>query len=205
MNAAEGSSGHLADEELAFLVSVAERSVRSIVVDDVVWMPDPVDVPPRLNQRGAAFVTLRLDGRLRGCIGTFETTESLAHTVADRARAAALRDPRFAPVGVDEVDHLEVEVSVLSAPMSLRVDSFADLASKVRPGIDGLIVSAGRQRATLLPAVWDDLPDVDAFLAALWRKAGLTVGAWPSDVTVERYTAEHWPPDREHERRTNTG
>lgn len=194
MNATPSLLDELTDDEMGVLVSVAERAVRSAVLERRTWWPDPADVPANLRRPAAAFVTLRLHGNLRGCIGTFDAFEPLVMTVASRARAAALRDPRFAPVMPDEVGALEVEVSVLGAPEPMPVRSFAELRTEVRPGVDGLVVTAGLHRATLLPAVWHDLPDVDEFLGALWRKAGLEREEWPRGIEVARYAARLWPP-----------
>ncbi len=74
--------------------------------------------------------------------------------------------------------------------MPFPVDSEADLLARLRPGIDGLILTDGRQRATFLPAVWEDLPTPKAFVDALRRKAGLAAGHWSDTLRIERYTTE---------------
>lgn len=183
----------LTPAELDTLGQVAIRAVRSSVIEHRRWQPDPTECTQPLRAPGAAFVTLRRDGRLRGCIGSLEATQPLVVCVADRARAAALDDPRFAPVTPDELIDIEVEVSVLSEPESMDVHSYDELLRTVQPGVDGLIVELGSRRATLLPSVWDDLPDPDGFIAALWRKAGLQPRAWTRDTRVRRYRAQHWP------------
>ena len=86
-------------------------------------------------------------------------------------------------------------MSVLGDPEPLAAVSYDDLRRLVRPGTDGLVVRAGSRRATFLPAVWRDLPEVDSFLEALWRKAGLVHAAWPRGIEVDRYTAQEWPED----------
>lgn len=187
-----GADDHpLSDEALDTLAGVAERSVHLAVRDHRRWVPDPHHYPPELREAGAAFVTLRREHHLRGCIGTMAAVDPLVVTVADRARAAAFDDPRFVAVGLAELDTLEVSVSVLSPMRRVVVASYEELLVDVRVGVDGLLVEAGRHRATLLPSVWDDLADPDSFVAALWRKAGLAPRAWSHELTVSRYTAQH--------------
>ena len=160
-------------EQLDMLVTVAERSVRAAVVDREPWRPVPSLYPLPLREPAAAFVTLRRDGRLMGCIGTLAAVEPLVITVADRARAAALADPRFDPVSPDDLPFLDVEVSVLTPPEELSVAGYDDLLATVRPRLDGLVVEVGSRRATLLPSVWDELPRRTDFVDALWHKARL--------------------------------
>ena len=79
-----------------------------------------------------------------------------------------------------------VEVTADLAPEPIDADGYAALVAALRPGIDGLIVESGRHRATFLPVVWDELPDREAFVAHLWRKAGLPVGSWPRGTVGEK-------------------
>jgi AmmeMemoRadiSam system protein A len=153
---------------------------------------DPAGESPALLQPGASFVTLKRDGRLRGCIGSLEPTRPLAQDVAANAYAAARRDPRFPVLEVHELDSLEVSVATLGRQQGLVVESRSDLIVTLRPGIDGLVVRSGAHRATFLPAVWEQLPDPESFVAALWRKAGLPPNAWPRELQLSRYHVEHF-------------
>ena len=143
-----------------------------------------------LRVPGASFVTLKLDGELRGCIGTIDAHRPLAEDVARNARAAAYRDPRFPPVSAAELPRLEVEVSLLTPREPLPVTSEADALSKIRPGVDGLAIEFNGASATFLPQVWESLPEPDAFLDALRRKAGLPARFWHPDMRLSRYTVE---------------
>lgn len=147
---------------------------------------------PELDQPAATFVTLTRNGDLRGCIGSLEAYRTLREDVAENARAAAFRDPRFAPVTAEEWPSLRVEVSLLSAPAPLVVEDEADLLRSLRPGIDGVVFSAGTRRATFLPQVWEQLPTPDAFLAQLRRKAGLAADYWSPDVRIATYQVKKW-------------
>jgi hypothetical protein len=154
--------------------------------------PDLPAGPAVLHEPGAAFVTLRThDGALLGCIGSLAARQSLAADVVEHAYDAAFRDPRFPPMDPERARDLVIDVSVLSAPRPWPATSWADLLAHVPVG-SGVIVTAGSHRATFLPAVWQQLPDPPAFLAALWRKAGLRAGDWPSGTVVEVYDVEEF-------------
>jgi AmmeMemoRadiSam system protein A len=146
--------------------------------------------PALLQQPGASFVTLKKHGELRGCIGTLEAYQPLVNDVAHNAYAAAFSDPRFSPLATDELDSLEIHISVLTPAVPMRFDSEEDLLSKIRPGIDGLILEEDHLRGTFLPSVWESLPDAKTFLQHLKQKAGLPAHYWSPHIKVSRYTTE---------------
>lgn len=152
--------------------------------------PDPFLEASWLRAPGASFVTLRLEGELRGCIGTIEAHRPLGLDVAHNGRAAAYRDPRFPPVTPDELRLLEVEVSVLSPQEPFPVASEAEAIARLRPGVDGVCFGFRELRSTFLPQVWEGLPHPAEFLAELKRKAGLPRSFWHPDVKLTRYTVE---------------
>jgi AmmeMemoRadiSam system protein A len=127
-----------------------------------------------LTRDGASFVTLTKHGALRGCIGSLEPRRPLVLDVRENAVAAALQDPRFPPVSLEELDDLRVEVSVLSVPQLLSYEGPDDLVAKLRPGVDGVVIERGWNRATFLPQVWEKLPDPHQFLQHLCLKAYLS-------------------------------
>lgn len=185
------SPNELSPADLATLVEVAERSITLAVRDRVTWWPEPTDYAPILREPRAAFVTLKRDDRLRGCIGTMVGGRPLVECVADRARAAAFDDPRFASVRPDELADLDIDVSVLSPMEPFVVDGYDSLVHTLHPGRDGLLVEAGPYRATFLPSVWDELPQPADFVAALWRKAGMPPGHWPHGIKTYLYITQH--------------
>jgi AmmeMemoRadiSam system protein A len=150
-----------------------------------------------LDEPGASFVTLTARGTLRGCIGSLCAERMLRVDVEHNARAAAFRDPRFAPLTRHEYPDIEVEVSLLSPLEPLAFESEAQLLTLLRPGVDGLLLEFGRSRGTFLPQVWEQLPEPSAFLAHLKRKASLSSDFWAADLRVSRYTVSKW---RESER-----
>lgn len=150
------------------------------------------DSAPWLREPGACFVTLTQQGALRGCIGTLEAHRPLLADVRANAVAAALHDPRFAPLSAQELEVTEVEVSLLSPMQTLAFGSEAEALSRLRPGIDGVVFEFGARRSTFLPQVWEQLPDSEDFMAHLKRKAGLPAGFWHEEVRLQRYTVSKW-------------
>ncbi len=151
---------------------------------------------PALHTPGATFVTLTEGGRLRGCIGTLEAHRSLEADVRANAVAAAFRDPRFAPVEIDEWPHIQLEVSLLTTPVPLPCRDEADALARLRPGVDGVIFEYGGYRSTFLPQVWEQLPEPAIFLNQLKRKAGLPDTFWAPEVMLSRYEVCKWKENR---------
>ena len=145
-----------------------------------------------LQQPGACFVTLTQRGQLRGCIGSLEARRSLLADVKANAVAAALQDPRFAPLTPGELALTRVEVSLLSPLQEMHFASEADALAQLRPGIDGVVFSFGRHRSTFLPQVWEQLPGAAEFMAQLKRKAGLAADFWDRTVRLQRYSVAKW-------------
>jgi len=154
------------------------------------------DYPPALQQQGASFVTLSIDGALRGCIGSLEAHRPLVEDINHNAYAAAFQDPRFPPLNSAEYPLLQVHISVLSSPVTMNFSSEADLLRQLRPNIDGLILaSPDGRRGTFLPTVWQSLPEPHAFLQQLKRKAGLNENDWPDNLQIYRYTIQSFGDD----------
>jgi AmmeMemoRadiSam system protein A len=170
------------------LVDIAHRSVAHGVYRGRPLPVDPAEVGEALQISRGSFVTLRARAELRGCIGSLDARRALAVDVADNAYQAAFKDPRFEPVADEELPHIEVEVSVLSAMEVMTAASEAELLTALRPGVDGLLIQGHSFRATFLPAVWAELDTPTAFVEQLKRKAGLGSDDWPADIVCLRYT-----------------
>ena len=160
---------------------------RASIADALGCASAPAPDAAWLHESGACFVTLTQAGELRGCIGTIDPHRPLGEDVRANARAAALRDPRFAPLTAQELDQTRIEVSVLTPREELAFTSQADALRQLRPGTDGIVLEFGAHRGTFLPQVWDQLPTPDQFMAALLRKAGLPQGFWAPGVRLFRY------------------
>jgi len=149
----------------------------------------PVDsntLTSALRGPGASFVTLTINGALRGCIGTLEAYQPLAEDVREHAIAAALQDPRFPAVQESELNRIRIEISRLTAPQPLEYSSDRDLLNKLRPHVDGVILKDGFRRATFLPQVWEKLPDPVDFLDHLCQKMGTRSNLW-RDAKLQVY------------------
>lgn len=177
-------------DERATLIEVARTSISHGLVNGRALAVDPSAFGGGLIEPRASFVTLKITGQLRGCIGRLEPDGPLICGVARNAHAAAFNDPRFDPLTELESRDLSVHISVLSVPMPMSFADEADLLGQLRPGVDGLVLEAGRCRGTFLPAVWETLSEPEVFLSQLKVKAGLHPDAWPEDLRVMRYTSE---------------
>ncbi len=130
------------------------------------------------------FVTLHLDGMLRGCIGNVGPVYSVEEGVKKNARHAAFRDRRFPPLTVAEFHNIDIEISLLSVPEQLDFADASDLIDTLQPGIHGVIIKKGKAQATFLPQVWEQLPKPESFLSRLCEKAGLASDAWMTDDLI---------------------
>ena len=146
--------------------------------------------PRVLTEFRATFVTLELHQQLRGCIGRLEATRPLVVDVAENAFLAALQDPRFPPLAMDELTELEIHISLLTEHVLMSFCSEQDLINQLQPKIDGLILEEGLRRGTFLPSVWDQLPEPKQFLRHLKQKAGLSADYWSDTIKVYRYQTE---------------
>jgi len=149
-----------------------------------------------LREQHASFVTLKLDGELRGCVGSLEPHRPLLEDVTHNALAAAFGDQRFPPLTPAEFERIRVEVSILSVPKLITFADHADLIGQIRPGIDGLILEYGEgnaaRRGTFLPQVWEQLPQPEDFLRNLKQKAGLPAETPTSRCRIKRYSVLKW-------------
>ena len=181
----------IADDDRARLVAAARASLAFRIENG--RPPKPALAPglsPSLAAMRASFVTLKIGGKLRGCVGSVVAHAPLMLDVVGNAAKAGFADPRFAPLTREELEALTIDIAVLSTPRPVHFADEADLLRRVRPDVDGLIVKDGERRALFLPAVWERLPKPEAFLRQLKRKAGLTPDHWSDELRVFRYTAE---------------
>lgn len=148
-----------------------------------------------LQGHAASFVTLTIDRRLRGCIGSLRAHRPLIRDVVENTLKSAFNDPRFQPITQADLDRIRIKIAVLSPSREMRFSDQDDLVSQLEPGKDGLILSDKGRRGTFLPMVWDSLPEPRVFLDHLKVKAGLPRDHWSDSVTVHRYRAESFAED----------
>lgn len=166
------------------LLAVARAAIRNA-------LGQTADAPgdaPWLKLPAASFVTLTQHGELRGCIGSLQAYRPLGDDVRANAVAAALHDPRFAPLRADELANTDIEVSVLSPLQPLTFTSEADALAQLHPLIDGVVFEYHGHRSTFLPQVWEQLPDARDFMAHLKVKAGLPANFWAPGIHLQHYT-----------------
>lgn len=170
----------LTEEEKKELLRMA-RTCLEFAVKGIPMTTAKATNPSFRTLRGV-FVTLRLKGELRGCIGYVEPRLPLGVAVEELAVKSAFEDPRFYPVSSDEVDLIEIEISILSS-----LKKISDVA-EIEVGRDGLVIELGSRRGLLLPQVaveyhWNR----EEFLAYTSQKAGLPSTAW-KDKKAEIFT-----------------
>ncbi|MEA3289400.1 MAG: AmmeMemoRadiSam system protein A [Campylobacterota bacterium] len=167
------------------LLKIARGAIYSKLNDEmIVDKKELVQKVPTLGNRAATFVTLTMNGQLRGCIGTLVAHNTLIDDLTTNAVKAAFEDPRFPPLTKEEFEKVKIEVSLLSQPLEIKYASISDLESKINHGVDGVIIRQGQKQATFLPQVWEQLPKFDDFLTHLFHKAGITDIDTPIDVFV---------------------
>lgn len=169
-----------------YVLDIAKKSIVSAIYNEEFI---PHDIPPVLTQYGASFVTLKLNGTLRGCIGSVYPTKPLLLDIIDNARNAAFQDPRFEPLTEAELVNLEISVSILSSIERINFKDERDLLSKIYP--HGVILAEREKRAVYLPIVWEQLPDRQAFLNSLKEKAGLSPDYFSRAIEAYKFDATY--------------
>ena len=156
-------------------------------------MPRPLPVlDPKYLEKRACFVTINLQNKLRGCIGSLVPYQSLKKDVLSNAHSAAFKDHRFTPLTEHEYHHIKLGISILSLPEPIVFENRDELESIVEPGLDGIVFTCRGKRATFLPQVWDQLPEFTTFFSQLSQKAGL--GPIPDfeNASIQRYRVDKY-------------
>jgi MEMO1 family protein len=182
---AQGPGFTLTDDEKKTLLKIARNAIKSKLFNESVPQTDPAKLSPTLKEPLGAFVTLTIDGQLRGCIGRFMPSEPLYTIVESMAVAAAFSDTRFTPLTKAEYPKIEIEISVLG-PLH-KIKSIDEIVI----GKHGVYVKKGMRSGTLLPQVPDGRGwTVEDFLGYTSRdKAGIGWKGW-QDKDAEIYTYE---------------
>ncbi len=179
----------------AAMLALARQGVCQAVKTGNVELPEVDGLADYLQVYRACFVTLESHAELRGCIGSLQAIRPLGHDLLHNACGAALYDYRFALLEASEP--IQIALSILSPLEEMTFDSEAELLRQLRPGEDGLLLQAGRNRATFLPVVWEGLPTPELFLRELKRKAVLSADYWSGQVRAWRYRSEYFAEEGE--------
>ena len=175
---------NLSEQDKRYLLSLARRTIFSKSQKTSLEITQPDSAV--LNEKRGAFVTLNKKGQLRGCIGYIEGIKPLYLTIIDMAEAAAFTDPRFSPVQPNEIDDLEIEISVLTPLRSIK------RTEDITVGIHGLLIQKDVYQGLLLPQVathcgWNR----ETFLDQTCVKAGLPEGSWKDpSVKIKIFSAQ---------------
>jgi hypothetical protein len=181
----------VSSEDEKLLLVLARQTVENYVRYGKYPALDESQLSEELSSQQGCFVTLTKKQQLRGCIGHIIPQEKLYECVIDNAINAAVNDYRFSNVEESELEEIEVEVSVLTVPKKIEFSDLEELKSRLRPEVDGVIVSSGMRSATYLPQVWEQLPKHEEFLEKLCRKAGLSSECYlDDDIVVKTYQAQ---------------
>ena len=153
---------------------IAWSAIKSALgIENLISKYEVVKKYPEFVLPKATFVTLKKNGNLGGCIGSLSAHTEFYNDLVINAQKAAFKDPRFKPVSKEELDEIDLEVSILTDAIKVKYSSIEDLKSKIVIKEDGIILKLNNKQATFLPQVWDDLNSFELFFNHLCKKAGL--------------------------------
>lgn len=177
----------ISEESGEYLVGIAKEAVLTYLEKrEKIEIPD--DCPEELEEKLGVFVTLNKNNELKGCIGYPEPIEKAIQATIDVAIAAAVEDPRFPKLTLDEYKDVTFEVTVLTKPELLEVSKPSEYLDLIKIGRDGLIVQKGYNRGLLLPQVaTEHNMNVNEFLDHTCMKAGISADSW-LDASSDVYT-----------------
>ena len=190
------------------LLSLARQSIQDHLEgreDGVVSLKKRFSDRITQNQRGV-FVSLHKQGALRGCIGNIEPVKTVFKGVIENAKHAAFNDSRFTAISRNELENTQIEISILTLPETIEYADETEVISKLRPGIDGVIIKKSYKQATFLPQVWKQLASPADFLSHLCMKAGLPSQEWrDGDLEVSVYQVQSFEDDPDLANLTKSG
>ncbi len=179
------------------LLDIVKKAILSKFEDIDLHKDNLSQTYPELNEQKATFVTLKLDGKLRACMGSLIAHRTLYNDLIYNARAAAFSDPRFSPLSKEEFEKIDIEISILSKAKPLEYSDFEDLENKLIPNKHGVIIELEGKRATFLPQVWEELPTFSDFMVHLCQKAGLNPSNLPAFPNIWIYETSKTKSDDE--------
>ena len=173
----------LTKKEQRELLKIARDAIVTVVTNGNT--PSAQTASPGLNGPNGCFVTIKQQGRLRGCIGNFLSDQPLYRLTQEMARSAATRDPRFYPMKPHDLDDFHLEVSVLSPLRKVAA------IEEIQVGRHGIYIVKGSYRGVLLPQVATEYGwDRDTFLKHTCLKAGLPEDAWETECDIFIFSAQ---------------
>lgn len=176
------------EEDKEYLLNLSRKSLEYYFVNGAKYSILPNEVPEKLKMKGATFVTLNKNSSLRGCMGRLSATQPIYLDVIDNTYCAALKDPRFPALELNELEAVQIEISLLSKLRKIDYSCIDDVCRVLDEKKPGVLIRSGFCQATYLPQVWESLTDPEIFLSQLCVKAGLKPDAWrEEDLEIEIY------------------
>lgn len=169
------------------------------------WLGDPKKIKldnEQFFQKRACFVTLKMNGELRGCIGTIIPHTKLVNDIIANAKNAAFQDPRFTPLTLYEIENnnLNIGITILSPMMDKKFANSTELLEFLEKEHCGLVIKFWYKQATFLPSVREDLSDPQEFIFHLLYKAGISEYEFETefpDFAFEIYYGDEFKEDWE--------
>lgn len=171
-----------------FLLEIARRAIQYKLENKELKLNN---LPKELLEKRSCFVTLEINNKLRGCIGTLYPTRELYKEIIHNAISAAFNDPRFPPLTKEELNNIKIEISILTTPKKLEYKDKQDLLNKLNKN-QGIIIKKNNKQATFLPQVWEQVNNKEEFLSHLCMKAGLNLNEWENNTEVYIYEVEYF-------------
>ena len=172
-----------------YLLQLARRTLEKHFQKKEILQLEKDDLPDSLNEIKGVFVSLFKNKELRGCIGNLEGDRPIFQGVIENSLASALFDPRFKPLEENELENIEIEISIIE-PMK-KIPEFKnpqDLLEYLDKNNPGILIKKESFQATFLPQVWEELKTAKIFLSYLCEKAGLNQDQWKKmDLDIYEY------------------
>jgi uncharacterized protein len=168
-------------------VEIARKSIEKYFNNEK-FMPNGED-RKKYYEKKACFVTLTINGKLRGCVGSLTAKKLLWQDIVDNAINAAFNDYRFHPLTKNELNNIKIEVSILSQAKPINFKTHSELLRKIKKDY-GIIIEKKGLSATFLPQVWKQINEKKIFLQELSQKAGLEKDAWKT-AKIYYYTVSY--------------
>lgn len=149
-----------------------------------------------LNQVKGTFITLNLNGILKGCIGSLVAHKTLLEDIIINSKKAAFHDPRFKPLTKEEFKNIEIELSILSKAIKLNYNSVDELKEKIT-NKHGVILKMGSKQSTFLPQVWEQLTTFELFFERLCEKAGLNCNCINEKPEIFLYNVQKFKENKD--------
>ncbi|MBE6467525.1 MAG: AmmeMemoRadiSam system protein B [Alphaproteobacteria bacterium] len=169
------------------ILKIVKTALYEAVMNNNTYSPKREDFDNVMFNKGATFVTLEKNNKLRGCIGSILPVNAVADDLAKNTILAALNDSRFKPVSKKELPKITYKISFLTSFVPIKFSSYDDLLTKIEPYIDGILIKDGKRQGIYLPSVWELISDKHEFMNQLKIKAGLSPSYWSDKIEVYKF------------------